>query len=296
MRYIFILLIFFVSCRNNEEGNRIIRLDHYPSASAIDYNDGKFYVIGDDATYLLILDENLKAVDSISLYQGTEKRLDKETKPDLESITVTDTGILIYGSGSLLPYRNVGWNLDPKTKKSTQFQWSTIYFSALLGYKEINIEGLADIPDYLVFANRGHQANRFNELIFRTDDSLHYAIVDVASSDTSLFSGISGLAYARESDALIMSASTEDTKSTYEDGAIGKSYLWIIDSISRKIHSRRIQPSRVIDLETIDISFKGQKIESVCVIKETNGSLYLGLAADNDDGSSTLFLINLPKK
>ncbi|MND05646.1 hypothetical protein D3C83_265740 [compost metagenome] len=51
----------------------------------------------------------------------------------------------------------------------------------------------------------------------------------------------------------------------------------------------------IIDLEEVDARFKGQKIESVCILKETKDFLHLALAADNDDGSSTLFRLVVEK-
>jgi hypothetical protein len=92
-----------------------------------------------------------------------------------------------------------------------------------------------------------------------------------------------------------MTVSTEDTKNSYEDGAIGKSYLWIINNISTKIDKRALGDKRVIDLEYIDSRFKGQKIESATVIKETDKLIYLALVADNDDGSSTVFKMTIAK-
>ena len=57
-----------------------------------------------------------------------------------------------------------------------------------------------------------------------------------------------------------------------------------------------INPDQVIDLEDIDPKFNKQKIESVCVRKETKNFLHLVLAADNDDGSSSLFNLIVEKK
>jgi hypothetical protein len=92
-----------------------------------------------------------------------------------------------------------------------------------------------------------------------------------------------------------MTVSTEDTKNSYEDGAIGKSYLWIISSISTKITDKALGSKRVIDLEYLNSRFKGQKIESATVIKETDKLIYLALVADNDDGSSTVFKMSITK-
>ena len=99
----------------------------------------------------------------------------------------------------------------------------------------------------------------------------------------------------KESDRLILTVSTEDTRNNYTDGAIGKSYLWIINNFSNKLNSNTIRPDRIIDLEEIDLRFKGEKIESAAVIGETTNFIHLVLVADNDDGSSTLFRFSLEK-
>ena len=116
-----------------------------------------------------------------------------------------------------------------------------------------------------------------------------------SATDTFLFNGVSGLAYAKQTDKLILTVSTEDTRNSLDDGAIGKSYLWVVNSISTKKNWKAINPNRIIDLEEIDPRFKGQKIESVCIIKETKNFMYLVLAADNDNGSSTLFTMVVEK-
>ena len=93
-----------------------------------------------------------------------------------------------------------------------------------------------------------------------------------------------------------MTVSTEDTRNSMDDGAIGKSYLWIIKNITTKKRWKAVNPDKIIDLDAADARFRGQKIESVCITKETNKSLYLTLVADNDDGTSSLFRLVIPNK
>ena len=100
--------------------------------------------------------------------------------------------------------------------------------------------------------------------------------------------------YAPKNDKLILTVSTENTYSNISDGSIGKSYLWIVKNISAKKNWKAINPDKIIDLEKTDSRFKEQKIESVCVLKETRKFTWLILAADNDDGSSTLFKLVIP--
>jgi hypothetical protein len=146
-------------------------------------------------------------------------------------------------------------------------------------------------------------ASRYNYLILTShkfwQDQLNAPITLVRmgiNTDSSLFSGVSGLAYSQKSDALLLTVSTEETTSTFEDGAIGKSYLWIVRNISSKRNWKAINPDRVIDLTALDRAFSGQKIESVTVMKETKKFWHLVLAADNDNGSSTLFKVVVEKE
>ncbi|MBC7874655.1 MAG: hypothetical protein H7Y01_11690 [Ferruginibacter sp.] len=302
---VLILTAHLTSCGSNNTLKEVIQLNHYPSASGIEYFNNQYYVIGDDANRLLILDSNFSPVDSISLYSFIEKRIPKNVKADLEAITITkDKKLLVAGSGSLSPYRNVAWLIDPVTKQKNIIQLDSFYQRLVpYGIKEINIEGICAIPGSILLTSRGSKGYPKNHLIVTTANFWENQATAPVSliltgfgNDTTLFSGISGIAYARKSDRLILTVSTEDTRNSMDDGAIGKSYLWIIENISSKKRWKAINPDQVISLEDIDPKFKSQKIESVCVIKETKNFLHLVLAADNDNGSSTLFKLIAEKK
>jgi len=299
------LIIVSGSCGKNNMLKEVIKLDHYPSASGIEYVNNRFYIIGDDANNLMVLDSNLVPTDSIRFYSFTEKRIPKAVKPDLEAITLTkDRKLLIVGSGSSSPNRDMAWLLDPLTGKKDSIRLDTFYQRLKVnGIEEMNIEGITSIPGYIVLTNRGSKGYPKNQLIFArdrfwTDQSNTPVTVVLAgtNTDSSLFNGISGLAYSQKSDRLIQTVSTEDTRNSMDDGAIGKSYLWIVENISSKRNWKAINPDQVIDLEATDPRFKGQKIESVCITKETRNFLHLVLAADNDDGSSSLFKLIVEKK
>lgn len=303
--YYILTLLTIISCNQQEDTVpvQIKKLD-YPSASAVEYYDGKLYVMGDDAPNLLILDTNFTIIDSIPIvpYQG--QRIPKPTKPDLEASALykdnTGTAIFLFGSGSLSPYRNSGWFYDLVSQVKDTLSLTTLYSQIKnSGIEQVNIEGACFIDRKLLLSNRGNKSYPFNHLIYidealRSFIDLHpVAIPFEPQNDTASFQGISGICYAKETDQLIMTVSTEDTRSAYEDGAIGKSYLWIIDNISKKLNPSVIKPNKVIDLETIDARFKGQKIESATIIKETKDEVCLVIVADNDDGSSTIFKTNI---
>lgn len=281
-----------------------ILLPDYPSASGIDYHNQSVYIIGDDANNLLILDSSLKAKDSISLFSFAEKRIPKKLKPDLEAMTILDNGnILLTGSGSLSPTRSVAWLINPASKVKDSIRLDTFYQRvSLQGIQELNIEGIAAYPGGFIIANRGSKGYPKNHLIFtRRNFWQRQAAVEITSmlagvnTDSTHFSGISGITYAAKQDALILTISTEDTRNSMDDGVIGTSYLWIIRNISSKKNWKAVNPDEIINLDQLDAKFIGQKIESVCILKETSSRYYLLLAADNDNGSSSLFKMVVSK-
>ncbi|HET6723933.1 MAG TPA: hypothetical protein VFH07_14335 [Chitinophagaceae bacterium] len=304
--YFILVLFFFFSCgqKGNLSSIEIKKLE-YPSASSIEYIDGKLYLMGDDATNLLVLDTTFNIIDSIPIIANSSKRLPKETKPDLEAsaFSIDSNEVFLFGSGSLSPYRNLGWKHNLKTKGTDSINLEPLYLKVKeSGIEQINIEGACLVSGKLLIVNRGNKGYPHNHLIItdekflNNDSSFQLFIIPFAAQrHLASFKGISGLCYARESDQLIMTVSTEDTKNSYEDGAIGNSYLWIIDNISAKINSRALGSKRVIDLEFTDARFKGQKIESATVIGETGDLIHLAMVADNDDGSSTVFKMSIRK-
>jgi len=309
-RYCIIIFLLWltVSCGKTHLLKELIQIDTYPSASGIEYYSDRIYLIGDDARQLLILDSNLHIQDSILLYHGNDKRLSKDTKPDLESIAririAGKNQLLIIGSGSLAPYRNAAWLINPENEQKQAISLDTFFLRLQFnGIQETNIEGSCAIPGSIVLSNRGNKTNRKNQLIITSNNFwMQQAVAPISTllvgsnADTTVFNGVSGLAYATKSDRLVMTVSTEDTRNAYDDGAIGKSYLWIVKNISGKKRWKSVNPDQVIDLEAIDPRFKGQKIESVCITNETKHFLHLVLAADNDKGSSTLFRLLVEKK
>lgn len=304
LSFLIAFLSFTCNTKSNTQLENIQRLPSYPSASGIEYLNNHVYIIGDDAKYILILDSSLTIKDSITLYSFSEKKIPKAIKPDIESIAITsDNKLLLLGSGSLAPYRNAGWLIDPISKQKDSLQLDSFYNRLKAnGIDEINIEGLCHIPGYMAITNRGNKSYRKNMLIITKKDfwatqaNAPISLIHLGTNtDSTVFNGVSGLAYSTKTDKLLITVSTEDTRNNIDDGTIGKSYLWIVDNISAKKKWKAINPNTIIDLEEVDPRFKGQKIESVCILQEDGKSFRLLLAADNDNGSSTLFTLSLSK-
>ncbi len=301
------LILFLLSsgCGKKLEILKIVELKSYPSGSGMTLIKNQIFLVGDDANYITIMDTSLRIVDSISIISFNKTRIPKEIKPDLEAAaTLFIDGkpyALFIGSGSLSPYRNYGYLVNPDNKQSLKIDLQNFYKKLnAFGIADINIEGATFIPGGILLANRGNQSNRKNELIFTRPtflanaDSAEIKIIKIgADTDSTAFSGISGLDYSRKDDRLWASVSTENTNNSTDDGAIGKSYLWMVNDISAKRRLSAINPSQIFDLEVLDQRFKGEKIESVCVVAHNKKSVELVLVADNDKGSTRLFKIKL---
>ena len=266
IHFAFVLFLFY-SCSSKETSSdvQIKKLD-YPSASSIEYFDKKLYVMGDDATILLVLDTNLNLIDSIPFLTYPGKRIPKDIKPDLEASVLNTDNLFLFGSGSLSPHRNSGWKYNLRTKVKDSISLEPLYLKIKeKGIEQINIEGACLVPGKLILVNRGNKDYRYNHFIITdqqsltADSSFQVSIIPFEiQKDTASFKGISGLCYVKESDQLIMTVSMEDTRNSYTDGAIGKSYLWIINSFSNKLNSKTIGADKIIDLEEIDPRFKNR--------------------------------------
>jgi hypothetical protein len=101
--------------------------------------------------------------------------------------------------------------------------------------------------------------------------------------------GISGLAYVKEKDLLLFTVSSENTADATSDGAIGDSYLSYLPDISKNLSRDTLQAATLVNLSTIIEKRGVQKIESIAVEKVEGNALTIHLAADNDNGESTLF-------
>ncbi len=304
---LFTLLLLTASCGKKVKFEKTTIINHYASGSAMAYINGKLYLQGDNMGYLIMLDTDFNAVDSITIIDSVQSPIPKQTKPDIEAATHLQDGtgtLLLISSGSLDPYRNNAWIVNTETKEKTKYDLAPFYGRLKAqGIPDLNIEGAAGMKDNVILSSRGNKSNLLNHLIFTSAGfwkepataPINIKTLITGSSSGSIFSGVSGMAYSEASDCLLLTVSTENTANSYDDGEIGKSYLWMVNNISRKTAAADIVPDRIIDLEAGDTRFHGQKIETACIISETQSEMTLALAADNDDGKTVLFRITIKK-
>lgn len=279
-------------------------LNNFASASAIEFHNDKLYLVGDDSRSLLLLDKDYRIIESFELFKGESHRISKKEKSDLEASTIVQYKnkpyLMVTGSSSTAT-REVFF-LFPLNDMLNYEKLSASPFCDSLrkqGLVNLNLEGLTTVSDNLIFANRANLGHPYNHLIIapaafieQPEKVLPKIIEFKADKDADTVKGVSGLAYIKELDILLFTASIEETASTYEDGAIGDSFLGYVLNFSSKINSNTITADAVFNLPALDASFKLQKIESVTV-ESAGKNIMLHLVADNDDGTSTLFKVQL---
>ena len=296
------LVVILIASINNESTAQKIKLlkkthlTDYPSASSLEFYKGKLYVIGDDASSIWMLDKDHRVLDSIVLFPSKEKRIDKAIKADLESSAIIREGdkdyLVLFSSFSGVQRNKIIFvDLENNTFRQVNSSIDTV------GIEEANIEGAASIDGKLVLSNRANTTHKNNSLVFTTLDSnglgKNYKIINIILPQKKNIIGISGIAYIKEKDMLIFSASTEDTPNAYTDGTIGTSYIGYIKKISKKLDATDVKADKMISISRYLSEKSAQKIESMIVEEIKRGKAIVHLAADNDNGESTLFKLRL---
>ncbi|HYF30136.1 MAG TPA: hypothetical protein VD993_03355 [Chitinophagaceae bacterium] len=280
-------------------------LPGFSSASAIEMHDGWLYVIGDDSRYLVVLDKHYNIFDTVMLFPGEGLRIPKKEKSDLEASTIVEYNgkdhLLVAGSAST-PEREVFFLFPLNKPRDYQAIPAQAFYQSVKqqGLHIINIEGLVNIRNKLLLANRANESQPQNHFItvqadFLYDTKLAAPVISTLklpqAADAVI--GVSGLAYVAEKDLLLFTASVELTDNAVDDGDIGNSYLGYISGFSMKMQQREVLADGLINLSELQAEFANEKIESVCV-ESAGDNLVLHLVADNDNGTSTLFKVSMP--
>jgi len=92
---------------------------------------------------------------------------------------------------------------------------------------------------------------------------------------------------------MFFTASTENTPNAYSDGEIGSSYIGYIKNISKKLNNGSVKVTKLISISKYLAEQSAQKIESITVESINGKKVIIHLAADNDNGESTLFKLRL---
>lgn len=280
-------------------------LPDFPSASAIEYDSGQLFLFGDDAPYLLVLDTNYRRLDTVHFMPYTSYRVDKNRKWDIESAAIfsyDSSGFRRKALCALGSFSAPGRNHVLEFPLAGIHRFFSVDYSApelqLVSLPGLNIEGFAVMGGKWILANRANLQQKLNQLVILQNPLFTYKSTIPRFLNIRLntrhTAGISGLCYLEDQDLLLFTASTEETSSATQDGAIGESYLGYLHNFSNKLDGRDLSPDTLIPLSSVHQDFRMQKVESLCIQEVTSQGLLLQLVADNDNGKSMLFKLLLP--
>lgn len=286
-----------------------------PSASGIEKAGTGYYVIGDDAPFLYLLDANFKPagkfafMDTASFASG---RIPSAAKPDLESMaqfTRSDTTyLLMLGSGSATS-RNVAYLVqadNPKKYKKVDVSDFYTFLKQVLarnGADQLNLEGLAinDTHAYLLQRSFGKEQSIL--LRFKREEFLNYITGSTAMPLASVFhfqlpklgpyqASFSG-AYLLQ-DKLFFTATIEGTTDAVADGEVHGSFVGYIPLLELQENKGFPVTIPVVQLDLADGKKYSGKVESLVVSQtESLGTYKAVIVSDDDKGSSDLLEVTL---
>jgi hypothetical protein len=287
-------------------------ISDFPSGSSVNYHEGKFYLIGDDATNILVLDADYRKVDSVHLFDYAEKRIPKADKTDLEGSTILEiegvNHLLMVGSASrknrkriiLIPFSATGLNF--KTLQNS-FHKTKVFIKRIKSQdiEEVNLEGVCLLKGDLILGNRGNRSSQSNQLIItdrnfwehQDDAKLFIRKLLVPDDHSTGILGLSELCYVEEKDMLLITLTSEATDNAYDDGEIGNSCIGWITNASTRLKAESLKLDGMVSLADVDPVFKNEKIEGVCMESVSGSDITLHLISDNDGGESRLFKIKM---
>ena len=293
-----LLLTFISSCPMKEPKPEYVNYkiqEDYPSGSTISYLDGLFYIMGDDASEMLVLDELLGETKRLQVFpKGKDFRIPKLIKADIEASAVIDQdgkqGILFLGSGSLIPHRDSAFFFDPENSKVKRLDYSRFYDQLRTQLKQLNIEAATVMGGNLILGIRANTSYPDNYLVVATatiaaPEFKRKIHLKLPVENT----GISGMDYDPQNDILFMTFSSESTPNAVDDGPAGESYMAIIPEAMGQFQNSDLTIPSLIKLSDLSSDFTHQKIESISLI---NGERQLLLVADDDIGNTKFFRLN----
>ncbi len=276
-------------------------LENYPSCSGIEFYNDKIYLVGGEATNLLVMSKKWKKPGYLPL-SGAEQKNAATVKQELEAMTLLTMDkkphLFIIGSGTG-PERNQAVLLNLKTEAPAFVDLSVFYNRIqAAGLPALNIEGIAQVYDYLALVHGGNNASPENYLIITTPDfwnNQENAPVQIVKIDFGAKGikgmAISGITYSDDHEDLFLTINIAPEAG----GEDGKSWLGIIENLYRKIGREKIRMkvNQLVELPGAVPQFSGYTLGAVCIQSEKDHSMKMQLVAHNNSGKSGLFKVQL---
>ncbi|RNL54721.1 DUF6929 family protein [Pedobacter jejuensis] len=254
-------------------------IDGIGSASGLFLKENKLYIIGDNSGNLNEFDITNKQLNQIKILfikeLNTLDNIAKADKPDFEILCNYQNRLFILGSGSTKK-RNLMIDFNLKTKEIIEHDLTNVYSKlkviATIDDENFNIEGAVFTGKSWFLFNRGNGINAKNGVFFikgedlTNADNATFVRINLPNINHVESSFTDAVLYKNE---IFFIATAEDTKSTYNDGAILGSFVGSID------------------LKTLEVNFATKisdvnKFEGICFLEQSKNKIEFLLCEDRD--------------
>ena len=265
------------------------------SASGLVYKDNSLFIVSDNASVLYEYNIENKNLDRHNLLENNPEipteNIPKKQKPDFESITSFGEDCYIFGSGST-ENRQKMIHFDANQKQKIAETDVAALYQVMQSFSEIspedfNIEGAVYTGEEWFLFNRGNGKASKNGIFTIGGKNLSeefsvlynsYKLPKIKKVQSSFTDAV------RVDNKIYFLATVEDTKSTYDDGAVLGTFIGRLDIKKMKIDfTQKISDSH--------------KFEGLTVYKESSKEIEFLLCEDkdNDDLKSDIFRLVLEK-
>lgn len=305
--FLILSVLFLVACNTPEippvaKVTLIKAIPNFSSGSGMELLNNTLYAVGDDDAYIWKLTTEGEEINHWRIWDTAEivnNRIPKAIKPDFEAVSwypiENDSALLIFSSGSkpsrtyIIEAHLSAHPIAFRKNGAKLFDW--IKADGNLSEKEINIEGAAFWNAQLLLLNRARnelylipktQFDVFlniNTTSQLTKQTFAYTLPKIDGTEAR-FSGA-----AVYKDFLIFSASVEHNSDNYHDGAIGGSFIGIINLTTLELI--KVYPI-VYNNEILKV-----KLEAINLIRFDNQNITLAGITDDDDGTTSFLHIVL---
>ena len=242
------------------------------AASGLVYSQNVLFVISDSSNFLYQFDIDKKLLLKFPLVKEARENIEKENKPDLESITQYGNQLIMLGSGSTQK-RNTMFTLDLGSD-ALQTQDLSVLYQNLKNVgsftdDQLNIEGAIYAHQTMLLFQRGNSKNSQNGIFIipnHQEDGIRFVPISLPTLDNVETTFTDAILVG---DKIYFLACAENTTSTYEDGKV-------LGTILGVMHAPTFE---IIDVQLLS---EHQKFEGITLYNETETELEFLLCEDND--------------
>lgn len=257
------------------------------AASGLVYSQNVLFVISDSSSFLYQFDIDRKLLLKFPLVKNAKENIEKENKPDLESITQHGNQLIMLGSGSTQK-RNSMFTLDLGTD-TLQTQNLTALYQKLKTIssftdEQLNIEGAIYAHQTMLLFQRGNSKNSRNGIFIipnNQEEGIRFIPISLPTLDDIETTFTDAILIG---DKIYFLACAENTESTYEDGEVLGTVLGIMHAPT-------------FEIINVQLLSKHQKFEGITLYKESETEIKFLLCEDNDTETleTTIYQLTLKK-